>query len=59
MTLIVNPQTGPNGQKKTDVEDRTLKELITDLLHEMRILNAHMSIITGDEIVKQDINTKH
>lgn len=43
------------GERRVDVSDLTLTDLMAEVLTQMKIMNAHLAIMTGEELDETDI----
>ncbi len=46
---------GDNAQESLDIEDRRSASYLSDILNQLRIMNIHLSMITGEEIDVTDL----
>lgn len=37
-----------------EVHEKTIRDLLEEILDELKLFNQHMQIITGEEVVKDD-----
>lgn len=55
MTYNPPPIVEEGGKKETQVSDDNVQNLLNAILKELKILNLHMSLITDEDIKKEDV----
>jgi len=55
MTYIPLPQEKEGGQKKIWTNDQNVKELLEQMLLELKEIKLHLKIVTGEEITEGDL----
>jgi hypothetical protein len=55
MTRVLMPQSEEGNQKEVKTSDIEVKQLLVDVLAQLKILNFHMSLITDMQIEKGEV----
>jgi len=55
LNTINTPSVTVGGQKKSSVEDTNLNDLMREILIQIKIMNSHLSMITGEELDEGEI----
>ena len=55
MSHISSPTTTKGNKRETSTSDEDVRSLLLKVLKELKILNIHMESITGEEVLKEDI----
>ena len=55
MTYIPLPQKEEGGQKKVWTSDDDVRELLLQMLNQLKIMNAHLQTITDENILEGEL----
>ena len=55
-TYIGNPKVTEGGQRKVVITDKSARELLEEILTELKKLNIQISLITDNQIEESDTN---
>ncbi len=58
MSYQPTPQVIVGGEKKTKVRDAILEDLTLSLLVQVKIMNAYLALIAGEELDETDISER-
>lgn len=50
------PQVTSGGQTKTWVTDEAARDVLNELLAQLKIQNAHLALVTGEAINEEDLD---
>ena len=56
MSFFKNPEKVEGGQRKVEIVDRNVEDILDQILKELKKLNMHLSFVTDENIENTDID---